>query len=185
MGRPLSPKTLLFVEHYASAGSPTFGNATRSALAAGLGNGKESFAARYASKLLKHDGVKALVKARLDDAKAELRDRAVKVVNETYLQATVDIGDLYGPDGELLPLEKMPADVRRCIAQLEVEELRVEASEEGQGGSMGIVRKLKLIDRRASQELFLKWAGALTEKVEHTGAVGVFVVDPYAEPKKK
>lgn len=105
------------------------------------------------------------VRARVDELLAErervLKDKAVRVLEETYLQAVVDPGEMYDENGALLPVHQMPAHVRRAIA------VEVETRSDGL-----VITKAKLHDKRASQELFAKYAGKLKERVELGGPNG-------------
>lgn len=152
-------------------------NATAAATRAGY---SAKTAMQQGSRLLKVPKIHDAVKAALADREAEIKLRAARVAEETYGQAVVDLGDAVDADGKLLPLGsglkdaagkelRMPASVRRAIASVEIE-TRTEGR--GEDAESYTVTKIKLHDKRASQELFLKYAGKLSDKVELTGNDG-------------
>lgn len=150
------------------------GNATDCARVAGLCKGNRKSQAQYGCRLLRKPGVRELVDKELAEKELLLKQKALRVAEETFALATVDIGDAFGAEGELLPVGsgflakdgkplRMPAAVRRSIASIEVE-----TRQEGRGedAETYVVTKLKLHDKRAAQELFLKYSGKLKDKVE-------------------
>jgi phage terminase small subunit len=159
------PRVKRFVAEYvwgANAGKPL-----PCALAAGYGAGSKRHASTTAYELSRRPGVRALIAAEQAERERALKDRFLAVAEETYRLATVDIGVLFGEGGALLPLAGMPEDARRAIASIEVEELF-----EGAGGErtqIGVTRKIKIHDKRAAQDLFLKFAGKLKEQVQVEG----------------
>lgn len=162
------------------------GHVTKCAVAAGFGQGKivelhQQSAANYGYQLLRRPDIKAAVAKENAEKRTLLRDKSVRIIEDTYRQATVDVADLFDENGNLLDVQAIPEDARRAIASIEVER-RTEGR--GDDAEVYYIHKIKLHDKRASQELFLKWAQELNDKVEHSGAVGIYVVDPYAEPTK-
>jgi phage terminase small subunit len=159
--RVTSPRVKRFVWEY--VWGEHAGNGAHCALAAGFGK-KLGMARRYAWQILRKPNVKALVEAQAAEKESLLKQKAVRTAEETYRLATVDPKDLIGKDGNLLPLHKMPADARRAIASIEVEEVWEGHGEDRE--QTGLLHKVKLHDKRAAQELFLKYAGKLKDKVE-------------------
>lgn len=175
------PRVLRFVHEY--VWGKHSGNITKSALAAGYGNGKipelhEESASNYGCQLLRRKSVADLV-AKETSAKRELfKQKAIRVAEETYRQAVADIGDIF-KEGRLLSTDEMPEDARRSIQSIEVEE-RTEG--QGEDAETYYVHKVKLVDKKASQELFLKWAGDLKDKVELSGTVRLEDLVPKRKP---
>lgn len=107
---------------------------------------------KRASELAKNGGVAGRI--------AELRAPAVVAVEETTsvdLQrllfedariALSDVGQLYDEEGNLIPVHKLPEDVRRSIASVEVVQLYGEGRD-GKG-AIGHTKKLKLWDKGAA-----------------------------------
>ncbi|HEX4386045.1 MAG TPA: terminase small subunit [Myxococcales bacterium] len=152
-------------------------NATAAATRAGY---SAKTAMQQGSRLLKVPKIREAVQAALAEREQLLKERAVRVLEETYGQAVVDLGDAVDADGKLLPLGsgfkdaagkelRMPAAVRRAIASVEIE-TRTEGR--GEDAESYTVTKIKLHDKKASQELFLRAAGKLRNKVELTGKEG-------------
>ena len=83
ISRKLSPKRRQFVAKFTDPTSPTFGNATRSAIASGYGI---RGARTEGSRLLANANVSAEIERILDEAGAT-REKAAKVINEA-LEAT-------------------------------------------------------------------------------------------------
>lgn len=140
------------------------GNGAKCAELAGFAKKKPDDARKYGYQLLRKPHVAAFVEAEAAEKERLFKQKAARVAEETYRLATVDPNDLVGDDGNLLALNKMPMEARRSIASIEVEEVW-----DGHGEDRvqtGLLRKVKLHDKRAAQELFLKYAGKLKDKVE-------------------
>jgi hypothetical protein len=91
------------------------------------------------------------------------------VLRELLRFALLDVGQAFGADGRLLPLQDMPEDVRRAIAGVEVEELF-----EGRGEDrkqVGWVRKVKFWDKPRGLELLGKHLGMFADKLHVTATV--------------
>lgn len=177
------PRVKQFVHEY--VWGKHAGQVMRSAQAAGFGKGKiteiaEQSACNYGHQLLRRKEIAEQVAKEQAEKKALFKSKALRVAEEVYLQATADIGDVF-KDGKLLDTEKMPEDARRAVQSIEVEE---RTDGRGEDAETYYLHKIKLVDKKASQELFLKWAGELSDKVDHNHSGTITVVDPYAEAKK-
>jgi len=96
------------------------------------------------------------------------------VLDRLTMEAQADLGDLYGDDGELLPVKKWPLIWRQgLVAGIESLEERDET-----GAVIGMTRKVKLSDRVKRIELIAKHidVGAFEEKVKHSGTMGITVL---------
>jgi phage terminase small subunit len=151
---PLTAKRQRFVEEFLRDL-----NATEAAVRAGYGKNDRASARRYASEIRKIPAVRAAIDAGLAERERQLKEHSVRVAEETYTQAVADIGDAFDEDGQLKAVHLMPPEVRRAIASIEVEK-------RNNGEDVYYVTKIKLHDKRASQELFQKYAGKLKDKVE-------------------
>lgn len=140
----------------------------------------EKTAGQQGSRLLLHPEVREAINKALAEKEDLIKLRAARVAEETYGQAVIDMGDAYDSEGKLLPLGagfkdaqgndlRMPESIRRAIASVEYETRR-----EGGGEDVEVytVTKIKLHDKRASQELFLRYAGKLKDRLEMTGKDG-------------
>lgn len=134
-------------------------------LAAELAGYSKKSADDQSKQLQRHAVVRAAIDRGIEEKEREIKDRCVRAMEHSYCQATVDIGDLFDEEGNLLPMAKMPREARRAIASVEVEFEDV-AKEDGTVARRPKLAKLKLHDKRASQELFAKYAGKLKERVE-------------------
>lgn len=114
------------------------------------------------------------VQAALDEA----RDRRSKktqidaewVLTRLAAEAEADVADLYGPDGQLLPVTDWPLIWRQgLVAGIEIEEIQVE------GVKMGEIKKVRLSDRIKRLELIGKHVrvNAFQEVVQHKGLEGL------------
>jgi phage terminase small subunit len=98
----------------------------------------------------------------------EARAERVELHQDEVLQVLLDslrsdIGDLFDAKGLPVPLEKLPAHVRRTVQSIEVEELF-----EGHGPEreqVGLRHKLKLWSKDKALELALRHKGLLNDKL--------------------
>jgi phage terminase small subunit len=146
-------------------------------LAAEIAGYSKRSASDISKSLQRHPVVRGAIDKGLDERERELKDKAVKTMEHAYAQATADIAELFDEDGAPLPLSKMPREVRRAIHSIEVEFENVIVKQMQDGKEVETVKriprlaKVKLHDKRASQELFAKYAGRLKERIEVDGAM--------------
>lgn len=161
-------------------------NATQAALRAGY---SEKTAEHQASRLLGNVGVKSAIDAALAARAARVEVKSDDVLRELLRLAMVDVTEAFDDAGKLRPLKDMPADLRRAIASIEVEsqasgELReLDDGAQVQGDAV-TVTKLRFWDKVKGLELLGKHLKLFTDRVEHSGAVSIGLVQPYAEPKR-
>jgi phage terminase small subunit len=117
--------------------------------------------ARKASWLLKQPGVVAAIREWKARQEARVEVKADQVLAELRRLALVDIGEAFDADGKMRPLKDMPADLRRAISAVEVEELDL-----GGGEVSGTVRKVKFWDKVKALELLGKHLKLFIERVE-------------------
>lgn len=100
---------------------------------------------------------------------------AIKVTVDRVLEeyahiAFSDIGQAFDADGRLLPIHKMPPEVRRSLAGIEV----VSYEEDNDGkGSIGKLHKIKILDKRAALADVAKHLGMFIERVDLKAEVQV------------
>lgn len=94
-------------------------DAGAAALRAGYSAKDHKVAATKASHLLRRPDVAALVASLKAQQFKRLDMKADDVLQEFMRLADVDPGKLYDKDGQLLPVYKLPDDVRRCISSIE------------------------------------------------------------------
>ena len=81
-----------------------------------------------------------------------------RLIAELKNLAFTDIGQAFGPDGRLLPLDKMPESIRRAIAGIETEHPMSKPGIE--------VKKIKLWDKKGAIDSFMKHLGMFIERLE-------------------
>lgn len=158
-GAKLTTQQVLFCQEYVKDH-----NATKAAIRAGY---SPQTARVQGSRLLTKDAVMARVQEFADTQLARVRIDADRVLEEVYRIATSDIGQAYGPDGEMLSVPEMPEEFRRTLSGVEVEELF--DYERGGKKQIGNTRKIKNWDKMKALELLGKHLGIFKEKIEVEG----------------
>lgn len=102
----------LFVEAYLTNGM----NATKAAIACGL---SRKTATSSGQRMLKRPDIAAMVAERARTIVTEARLSTERWARELASIAHFDPGELYRPDGTLIPLRELPEHVRRAIASVE------------------------------------------------------------------
>jgi len=126
-----------------------------------------SNAAQQGCRLLRKAKVRKEVDRLLTEQAARIKFDGDRVMQELWKLGTVDIGQAYDDDGQLLAIKDMPEDVRRAISSVESEELF-----DGQGKEkthIGFTKKIKFFDKPKSLELLGKHFTLFTEVVKHEG----------------
>lgn len=119
-----------------------------------------------ASKLLKLPKVRALVDVGAAEVAERVKVEAADVLRELMRLGFADPASAFDEHGALLPLHKMPVDIRRAISSIEVEQQTVD------GVSVGTVAKVKFWPKDRGLEMLSKHLGLLTDKVQLTGKDG-------------
>lgn len=123
-------------------------NATQAAIRAGY---SKKTAYSVGGRLLKHAEVQRALNGHLEKIEEKAGFTAAEILREIGRVAMVDVTKAFGPDGRLLPLDKIPEEVRRCIAGIEYEDLY-----EGRGADkekVGDLVKLKFWDKNKGLEM--------------------------------
>jgi phage terminase small subunit len=115
-------------------------------------------------QLLKRPQVKAAYERQLAQREELIKLDALRIAEETKSQALANLSAVLDADGNLAPFKDWPDEVKRSLQKIEVEDLHEGSGEDRR--HIGVLRKIWLHDKRASQELFLKWAGKLKDKLE-------------------
>lgn len=110
------------------------------------------------------------VRARLDELRAAVANETIikeaRVIEEVARIGLFDPGRMFDENGALLPIHKMPADVRAGISSIEVSEIR---SDDGET-VVGHVKKIKLWDKNSALEKIMKHKGMFVDRKEiHVG----------------
>lgn len=105
------------------------------------------------------------VRAEIDRRLKEIENKAdvtvSDVIKELKLLAFVDIRKAFGPDGKLLPIEKLPDDVAHAIMSID------------DGGVMG-EQKIRFNSKTASLELLGRYLKMFIDRIEHTVDESIF-----------
>lgn len=130
----------VFVERYLVNGN----NATEAAKFAGF---SEKTAASQGARLLAHPAVKALIGTRAEQVVVAAQLTTERWAKEMACIAHFDPGELYDPDGNLIPIHQLPEHVRRAIGSVDTERRR-----EGRGEEAETVTttKIKIWDKNAA-----------------------------------
>ena len=167
MGRSLNPRQARFVAEYCVSL-----NATSAAIAAGY---SEKSAEYLGYQLLQKPPVRDAIAAKLGKVCGKLEISAQRVLEELAKLAFYDPGDFFETDGSLKGIKELDADTRRAIAGLEVTEL-FEGKDVADGPQQktvyGLLKKIKLTDKRAALELLGKYLKLFTDRSEISGPGG-------------
>jgi len=105
----------LFVDAYIA----TNGNATQAAIEAGY---SRKTATAQGSRLLRNVNVSAEIKRRQGEIADRYALRAEEVLRQVACIVSSDPAALFDESGKLLPIHKMPSEVRAAIASVELDE---------------------------------------------------------------
>ena len=142
-------------------------NGTKAAIRAGY---NERSAAETASKHMAKPAIAKAIQEAIDDRSERTRINADWLLKRLADEAEADVGDLYGEDGQLLPIKEWPLIWRQgLVAGIDIEEIKAE------GVTMGMVKKIRVSDRVKRLELIGKHirVNAFQEVVQHKGLEGL------------
>ena len=140
---------------------------------------------------MKNVEIAAEVAAKTGKVCGKLEISAQRVLEELAKLAFYDPGDFFETDGSLKGIKELDADTRRAIAGLEVTEL-FEGKDVADGPQQktvyGLLKKVKLTDKRAALELLGKYLKLFTDRSEISGpgggAVGITIVSSIPRPAR-
>ena len=141
-------------------------NGTQAAIRAGY---SAKSAAQQASRLLTNAKIAEMIAAAIKARTERVEIDADWLLNRLKQEAIADIAEIYGDDGELLPVSEWPLIFRQgLVAGIDVEEIF-----EGTGKDrvkIGEMKKVRLSDRAKRLEMIGKHVGvsAFKDRVEHT-----------------
>lgn len=136
-------------------------NAAQAARRAGY---SDRSAAKIGWELLQKERISQRTDEMLVDTCEKLELSREVIIQELLALAMSDIGEIYNEDGSVKPLHEIPANTRRAISGLDVEELF-----EGEGDDRkqtGISKRPRLWDKTKALELLGKHLKMFTDKVE-------------------
>lgn len=152
----------IFVEAYIANG----GKGHLAAIQAGY-SAKGQTATRQSVKLLKRPTVIAALRERQDQLAVKHKLTTESVISEIAKIALFDPGSLFDETGALLPIKKMPPQVRAAIASIEIEEI------EAGGKPIGRVKKIKIWDKNSALEKAMKHLGLFSEDNKQRAMVSI------------
>ncbi len=144
------------------------GNAAQAAIEAGY---SERSAASTASEILKYPNVAAL----LSELNDKLKERAIvtkeQIATELAKIGFSDIRQVFGADGNILPINEIPDDAAASLAGVDVDQLWG-ATDKGKG-IIGETKKIKMWDKlKALSQLTDLYGYNMPSKVAATNAAG-------------
>jgi phage terminase small subunit len=164
----LSPKQLQFVIEYLGNGF----NATRAAIAAGYA---KAHADTQGSRLLANAKVAAVLAARTRKITEKREITAERVLDEIAKLAYRDPRKLFRMDGTLVPVHELDEENASAIAGIEVIER--------EDGSR--LKKIRLEKRSESLLMLGRYLKLFTDKVEHSGSLGVQLITTVPRPQRQ
>jgi phage terminase small subunit len=168
----LSPKQLQFMIEYLGNGF----NATRAAIAAGYA---KAHADTQGSRLLANAKVAAVLAARTRKITEKREITAERVLDEIAKMAYFDPRKLWNEEGGLIPVYLLDDGTAASIAGMDVTELKSD------GFTVGRLKKIKIADKRGSLELLGRYLKLFTDKVEHSGSLGVQLITTVPRPQRQ
>ena len=153
----LTPKQAAFVAEYL-----VDLNATQAAIRAGY---SKRTAYRIASELLQKTSVSEALQTAMRERAKRTEITADRVLEQYARLAFADVRQLFQDDGTLKPMSEWPDDAAAMVNGIEVVEL--------DGDPPGRIKKLKLVDKRASLADIAKHLGMLKEHVEVAGELEI------------
>lgn len=95
-----------------------------------------------------------------------------RVLKELTRMAWVDIAEAYDENGALKPIHDIPEDIRRAIVSIEVDEIWEwqGSGENRERIQIGETKKIKLADKKGSNELLGKYLKMFIDQMEHSAS---------------
>jgi phage terminase small subunit len=155
----LTPKQTRFVAEYLANGL----NATKAAISAGY---SAKNADTEGSRLLVNVKVAAEISKKSQKVLDKLDFSVERTMREVARLAFFDPAKLFEDDGSLKPIKDIDEDTRSVIAGLEVTELFEGDGE--QKHAYGLLKKVKISDRRGALDMLMRYHALYQDKVEIT-----------------
>lgn len=168
----LTLKQQMFVWEYLGNGF----NATQAAKTAGY---SAKTADSQASRMLKDVKVHAVLAARTQKAMQRREITAERVLDEIAKVAFFDPRRLFRPDGSLRPMQELDDETAAAIAGLDVKTLFQDKC------AVGELKKIKIADKLGGLTLLGRYLKLFTDKVEHSGVMGVQMIHAVPQPDYK
>jgi phage terminase small subunit len=167
----LPPKQQQFVLEYLANGF----NGTQAARKVGYAAAN---ADTQASRLLANPKIALAIAERVKKITVKREITAERVLDEIAKMAFLDPRKLFR-DGELVPIHELGDDTAASIAGIEVSEIKDDGFVTGQ------LKKIKIADKTRSLEMLGRYLKLFTDKVEHSGSLGVQLITSVPRPQRK
>lgn len=143
------------------------GNGTQAAIRAGYA---ENGAEVHAFHLLRLPKIQDKICAARAELDKQLNLSVERVLREYMRIGFLDPAELFDEAGNLPPLKEIPADARRAITGIEVEELF--DFDRGTKTQVGVLRKIRFASKIPALDALARHLGILRDKLELTGKDG-------------
>jgi phage terminase small subunit len=153
----LRPKQQRFVSEYLKDL-----NATQAAIRAGY---PEASARQVGSENLSKPDIAAAIAAGQAKQLEKAELSAVGTKETIRRQVHRDIRQLFDADGNLIPIHQLSAEAASMISAFEIVKRNITTGD----GTVDVLHKIRLDDRRGYVEMAAKHFGLLEEKVAHSG----------------
>ena len=140
------------------------------------GNASGAYRAAYNAEKMKPESVAVQaatmlaspkIALKIEALRSELKQRHVvtidRVLEEYAKLAFFDARKLFDDNGAVLPVSQWPDDAAAAIGGLDVAEIGLG---DGDGDALGVVKKLKLIDKRGALDSLARHLGMFVDKQE-------------------
>ncbi len=122
------------------------------------------------AKLFKHPAIVGRIEHYRQMADRKLEVSIERIAKEVARIAFYDPRELYDEAGQMIPLERLPEDIARAIAGVDVKDIAVGKGEQRQ--VVGTVKKYRLASKIDALTLLAKWKRMISDRP------GEEVVDP-------
>lgn len=138
-------------------------NATQAAIRAGY---SQKTAYRIGAELLQKTSVSATIQKEMAKRVKRTEITQDRVLEQYARLAFFDIRKLYNEDGSLKPVHELDDESATAIAGIESFE-----KYDSNGAPEGVLKKIKLTDRRAALCDVARHLGMFIEKIQHSGSI--------------
>lgn len=142
-------------------------NATQAAIRAGY---SESTARSIGHENLTKPDIEAEIQRLMKERASRVEVTSDMVLRELLNLACVDVGQVFGENGSLLPIHSIPENVRKAISGIDVYEEYAGHGEDRE--NIGQTKKLRFWDKTKALEMLGRHLKMFTEKLEHSGPNG-------------
>lgn len=126
-------------------------------------------AAAASTRLLKDVKIQTRLTYMREERKLRYSMTAADIHQRMVMAVSVDPADLVDSEGNSLPMQDLPPEVRLCIEGLEIDDIEV-----GQGQDkvhIGTTKKIKFMSKSKMIELLGRQAGIFNDKLHVTGSL--------------